>query len=86
MPKTKAKRGADHHWYKAEEDKVAPKPYVPTGKPRGRPKKAEEDKAPRYVPTGKPRGRPKMAVSEKKQSQVTSGKPRGRPKKTEAEE
>ena len=27
----------DHHWHKAEEDKVKPNPYVPTGKPRGRP-------------------------------------------------
>jgi len=31
MPKKKSmKRGAAHHWHKAEEDKVAPKPYVPT--------------------------------------------------------
>jgi len=56
MPKKKStKRGAAHHWHKAEEDKVAPKPYVPTGKPRGRPK--NPDSKPR-VPTGKPRGRP----------------------------
>jgi len=38
------KKGAAHHfsglgpkdWAKAKEDKVAPKVYVPTGKPRGR--------------------------------------------------
>merc|ERR1712071_21016 len=46
--------------------------YVPTGKPRGRPKKGakaqltEEEKearraAGKYVPTGKPRGRPKKS-------------------------
>jgi hypothetical protein len=59
MPKKKSvKRGAAHHWHKAEEDKVAPKPYVPTGKPRGRPK--NPDSKP-YVPSGKPRGRPAEA-------------------------
>ena len=31
---------------------------MPTGKPRGRPSKADKDKKV-YVPTGKPRGRPK---------------------------
>ena len=56
MPKKKSmKRGAAHHWHKAEEDKVDAKPYVPTGKPRGRPKNPDS-KGP-YVPTGKPRGR-----------------------------
>merc|ERR1712071_255161 len=46
--------------------------YVPTGKPRGRPKKGskggfkprltdEEREARKYVPTGKPRGRPKKS-------------------------
>ena len=49
-------RGEKHHWHKAEKDKVPPKPYVPTGKPRGRPKNPDS-KGP-YVPTGKPRGRP----------------------------
>ena len=56
----KMKRGAAHHWHKAEEDKVAKKPYVPTGKPRGRPKMAEEDKK-KKVSSGKPRGRPKKS-------------------------
>jgi len=57
MPKKKSmKRGAAHHWHKAEEDKVAPKPYVPTGKPRGRPK--DPNAKPRPPPSGKPRGRP----------------------------
>ena len=51
------------------------KPYVPTGKPRGRRKgqtkaviKAERAAARKnatpYVPTGKPRGRPKKVVAE----------------------
>jgi len=43
------KKGAAHHfsglgpkdWAKAKEDKVAPKVYVPTGKPRGRAPKSK---------------------------------------------
>ena len=70
---------AGSHWIKAEEDKIPRKPYVPTGRPKGRPKKAEEDKVKRvYVPTGRPRGRPKV-----KETKPPSGRPRGRPKKTE---
>jgi len=68
MAKTKKsnkgmKRGAAHHWAKADGDKVAKKVYVPTGKPTGRRKMAPEDlKFKPYVPTGKPRGRkPKAA-------------------------
>ena len=39
-----------------DDQRVAKKVYVPTGKPRGRPAKAAAARA--YVPTGKPRGRP----------------------------
>ena len=46
------KRGA--HLKKADADKVAKKEYVPTGKPRGRPKGSGKKPY-----TGKPRGRPK---------------------------
>ena len=78
-----------------ESKEVTPK-YVPTGKPRGRPSKAEKAKkaaalikymaehprepATPYVPTGKPRGRPSKADKDKK-VYVPTGKPRGRPKK-----
>jgi len=57
------KRGAAHHWAKAEGDKVAKKPYVPTGGKPGRKKMDPKDlKYQPYVPTGKPRGRkPKAA-------------------------
>merc|ERR1712226_971140 len=47
--------GKAHHWFKEEKDKVPKKPYVPTGKPRGRPPK-NPGGAVKYVPTGKPRG------------------------------
>jgi len=99
MPRTKKtnkKRGADHHWHKAEEDKVGP--YVPTGKPRGR-TKDPLSKGP-YVKTGKPRGNPNVAKKVRKpikrgaahhwykaeedkvapKPYVPTGKPRGRPK------
>lgn len=59
-------------------------PYVPTGKPRGRPPKPEgEKKTATYVPTGKPRGRPPKAEGAKKVSKTSaaSGRGRGRPAK-----
>ncbi|CAI4210234.1 unnamed protein product [Parascedosporium putredinis] len=34
------------------------KSYVPTGRPRGRPRGSGTPKKPAYVPTGRPRGRP----------------------------
>jgi hypothetical protein len=60
MPKRKGtKKGKEHHWSKDPSDKIT-KPYVPTGKPRGRPPLPEGvKKAKAYNPTGKPRGRPK---------------------------
>ena len=56
----KDNRGA--HLRKADADKVSKKVYVPTGKPIGRPRKAEADKVPKRVPTGKPTGRPKATT------------------------
>ena len=54
----KAKKAAALIKYMAEHPREPATPYVPTGKPRGRPSKADKDKKV-YVPTGKPRGRPK---------------------------
>merc|ERR1712212_714418 len=51
------KKGKEHHWHVPDDQKVAKKAYVPTGKPRGRPPKAGGP-AKAYVPSGKPRGRP----------------------------
>jgi hypothetical protein len=50
------KRGKDHHFSVPDDQKVAKKAYVPTGKPRGRPKGSGT--AQKNVPSGKPRGRP----------------------------
>ena len=50
------KKGKAHHWSVPDDQKVAKKVYVPTGKPRGRP--AGSGTAKKYVPSGKPRGRP----------------------------
>ena len=66
--------------YWADNPREPAKPYVPTGKPRGRPSKAEKAKkaerlikywadnprepAKPYVPSGKPRGRPKKEAVE----------------------
>ena len=57
----KMKKGKAHHWHKEEKDKVPKKSYVPSGKPRGRPKKPEGEAKAKYVPTGVPRGRPKKS-------------------------
>ena len=70
-------------------------PYVPTGRPRGRPKKGSIDdslpKGRKYVPTGRPRGRPKKdplaegAVAEpRKSSYVPTGRRPGRPRKDQS--
>ncbi|KAG9230760.1 hypothetical protein BJ875DRAFT_356270, partial [Amylocarpus encephaloides] len=40
-------------------------PYVPTGKPRGRPKLLESEKNPKKAPSGLPRGRPRKPDNEK---------------------
>jgi hypothetical protein len=54
-------------------------PYIPTGKPRGRPPKPEgEKKTAAYVPTGKPRGRPPKAEGAKKVSKTSAASDRGR--------
>lgn len=54
------RKGEKHHWSKDPSEKATKQPYVPTGKPRGRPPKPEDEKITTpYVPTGKPRGRPK---------------------------
>ena len=50
------KKGKAHHWHVPDDQKVAKKVYVPTGKPRGRPPGPGGPKV--YVPSGKPRGRP----------------------------
>lgn len=38
------KKGKDHHWSKPDDEKTPKQPYVPTGKPRGRPPKEENEK------------------------------------------
>merc|ERR1712126_132955 len=85
----KMRKGKNHHWYKEGIDRNKKKnEYVPTGKPRGRPPKAEGEKSQPYVPSGKPRGRPKSAEEEitdepkSKKSKATTptGKSRGRPR------
>ena len=50
------KKGKAHHWSVPDDQKVAKKVYVPTGKPRGRP--AGSGTAKKVVPSGKPKGRP----------------------------
>ncbi|PHH71862.1 hypothetical protein CDD83_5081 [Cordyceps sp. RAO-2017] len=76
------------------------KSYVPTGRPRGRPK-SDNPKAKSYVPTGRPRGRPKgsgkkksagggvapaaTAASSTPKAASGTGK-RGRPRKSDAGE
>ena len=54
------KRGKDHHFSKPDDQKVAKVVYVPTGKPRGRPKgyKNVGGTPKAKVASGKPRGRP----------------------------
>ena len=54
------KKGKAHHWSKPDDQKVAKKVYVPTGKPRGRPKgyKNVGGTPKAKVASGKPRGRP----------------------------
>lgn len=65
------------------------KAYVPTGKPRGRPK---SDNPKTYVPTGKPRGRPKGSTKRSVLEPVAmtegiiAGPRRGRPARKLAEE
>ena len=69
-------------------------PYVPTGRPRGRPRKDSPDdalpKGRKYVPTGRPRGRPKKNESAgggsatKVAAYVPTGRPRGRPRKDQS--
>jgi len=69
-------------------------PYVPTGRPRGRPRKdsIRDDSLPKgrkYIPTGRPRGRPRKNGSaegaepgqKKAPVYVPTGRPRGRPRK-----
>merc|ERR1712080_308361 len=69
------KKGRAHHWHKAEKDKVPKTPYVPTGKPRGRPKKPPGERVSQpYVPTGKPRGRPKAGQVSSKPGPKSSKK------------
>lgn len=71
-------------------------PYIPTGRPRGRPRKGSADdslpKGRKYVPTGRPRGRPRKspllegAVAEpRKSAYVPTGRKPGRPRKTAVE-
>ena len=45
----------------ASTPKKAKSAYVPSGKPRGRPKQEGSTPKPAYVPSGKPRGRPKKS-------------------------
>ena len=57
----KAKKKAEAlNKYWAGRERVPPQPYVPTGKPPGRPKGSK----PPRVPSGKPRGRPKKEAAE----------------------
>merc|ERR1719266_2622544 len=45
---------------------VSKSPYVPPGKPKGRPFKAKKDKISKpYIPSGRPRGRPKKLIKNK---------------------
>ncbi|KAK3190608.1 hypothetical protein K4F52_003299 [Lecanicillium sp. MT-2017a] len=75
-----AKRGRG----RPPKDGVKKAPYVPTGRPRGRPK---SDNPKTYVPTGRPRGRPKGSVkSPATAPKPSSGRGRGRPRKSEGAE
>merc|ERR1711872_843996 len=88
----KMRKGKNHHWYKEGIDRSKKKSeYVPTGKPRGRPPKAEGEKSQPYVPSGKPRGRPKNAEegvtkepkSNTSKANTPTGKSRGRSRSNE---
>merc|ERR1712109_404923 len=90
----KMRKGKNHHWYKASLDRTKKKStYVPSGKPRGRPKATEEEiiEEPKAkmsktsTPTGR-RGRPKSSDGSKTEKYVPTGKPRGRPSKNAKKE
>jgi high mobility group AT-hook protein 2 len=76
-----AKRGRG----RPPKDGVKKAAYVPTGRPRGRPK---SDNPKTYVPTGKPRGRPKGSTkpAASATAKPSTGRGRGRPRKSEAVE
>jgi len=70
-------------------------PYVPTGRPRGRPRKGSPDdslpKGRKYVPTGRPRGRPRKnplaegaVAAPRKSAYVPTGRRPGRPRKDQS--
>ncbi len=78
-PNASAKRGRG----RPPKDGVKKAAYVPTGRPRGRPK---SDNPKTYVPTGRPRGRPKgstKVTTGATAPKPSSGRARGRPRKSE---
>lgn len=76
-----AKRGRG----RPPKDGVKKAAYVPTGRPRGRPK---SDNPKTYVPTGRPRGRPKGSTKPAASAtpKPSTGRGRGRPRKSEGGE
>merc|ERR1712179_201760 len=88
------RRGKTHHLYKEPSERIT-KPYVPTGLPRGRPRKPEEELKQPRISLGAPKAKGKRRginhhmykdPSERiTKPYVPTGLPRGRPRKPEEE-
>merc|ERR1712179_883651 len=86
------RRGINHHLYKEPSERIT-KPYVPTGLPRGRPRKSEEElKQPRIspgAPKAKRRGKNHHMYKDPSERitkpYVPTGLPRGRQRKPQEE-